>query len=203
VYKVSSRKDALNESRKPSEATAPDGMDSHCTDTDSRWFQLSNRRAHVGLLVFATAFLIDRVTKIWAHDWLFLNGPVDIVSRFFALRYARNTGIAFGLLAKYQPLVQWLSPVVFVVLVVFFLKSVHFGVHFRYWRAICFGMVIGGALGNLYDRLRFQFVIDFLDFYLGSCHWPTFNMADTFICIGVGILVLLAYKAEKLSQEED
>lgn len=150
------------------------------------------------LTLFIGVFVFDRVTKIWAFDWLRFHSPISVIPGFFSLRYAQNTGIAFGLMSRYGTLVQWMSPFVFVALVYFFIKSVHFHGMYPNWRAISIGMVIGGALGNLYDRVVFQYVIDFLDVYLGSYHWPTFNVADSFICIGVGILLILAYKTEKL-----
>jgi len=151
----------------------------------------------LGFLLFV--FVLDRVTKIWASEWLYFHGAVSVIPGLFSLRYARNTGIAFGLLSHYGTLVQWLSPFVFVALVFFFIKSVHFRGLFPNWRAVAIGMVVGGALGNLYDRVVFQYVIDFLDVYVGSYHWPTFNVADSFICIGVGILLILAYQTEKIT----
>jgi len=67
--------------------------------------------------------------------------------------------------------------------------------------AVAYGMVIGGALGNIVDRLRFEGVTDFLDFYLGTAHWPAFNLADVFVVCGVGILLIFSGR-EKVAASE-
>lgn len=62
------------------------------------------------------------------------------------------------------------------------------------WESLALGLILGGAWGNLLDRIRFGYVIDFLDFYIGSWHWYTFNVADIAICMGAALLVLLSFK---------
>ena len=64
--------------------------------------------------------------------------------------------------------------------------------------AIAYGAIIGGALGNVLDRIRFRGVTDFLDFYVGSTHWPAFNMADVFVVSGVGLLLIAPWLSAKL-----
>jgi len=159
----------------------------------------------ITLAIVLTVFVADRATKMWAANWLFRHGPVDVIPGCFSFRYAENTGIAFGLLQQHQKFVQWMTPVVFIGLIIFFFKTSHAEGKFLNWQVIAFGLVLGGALGNLYDRLRWSVVIDFLDCYIiidGRRHtWPTFNIADSCICVGVTVLLITSYIAEKKMKE--
>lgn len=65
---------------------------------------------------------------------------------------------------------------------------------------IAYALIIGGALGNLFDRLYHGFVVDFLDFYYGNYHWPAFNIADSAICLGAALLILDGFRAEKAAK---
>ena len=145
------------------------------------------------IFVVLAVFISDRGTKIWAHNWLAQHGSVTVVPGLFSLRYGQNTGIAFGLFASYGKVIQWLSPVVFVVLILFFMKSTRKESRFLKWQLVSFALILGGATGNLFDRVVHHFVIDFLDVYVSRYHWPTFNVADSCICVGVGMLFVITY----------
>jgi signal peptidase II len=118
---------------------------------------------------------------------------LEVIPGFFSLTHIRNTGVAFGLLAGE---VTWVRTLFFsavsvlalgIILWLFTIVSPE-----RRGGGVAFAMIFGGALGNLIDRLRFGEVVDFLDFYVGTVHWPAFNVADSAMSIGLGFLLLLA-----------
>ena len=118
------------------------------------------------------------------------------MENFFALTYIRNSGSAFGLLAGSNPAVLRIFfpaiTVLAVVLLVWYLSRLPASQPLTLW-GVC--LVIGGAVGNGIDRFRIGQVIDFLDVHWYDVyHWPTFNVADSAICVGVGLLVLDAFR---------
>ncbi len=133
---------------------------------------------------------LDTITKAWARTAL-PGDPIHVIPGFFMLAYVENTGIAFGMFQGYGELFSILSPIAFVFL------GVALGWHV--WRAglisvgLACGMIIGGALGNVWSRLTDGYVVDFLDFYIGQHHWPTFNVADSALCCGVVLFLLLSH----------
>lgn len=159
------------------------------------------KRVVLIVTVVVICCFLDRITKIWASNWLLYHGPVHVVQGIFALRYAENTGIAFGMFARYGIYVQRLSPIIFLGLLIFFFTSSHFKGMYPLWQDISFGLIIGGALGNLYDRMVYKYVVDFIDWYIGRYHWPTFNLADSFICVGVTILMVITILTERKEKQ--
>jgi signal peptidase II len=128
----------------------------------------------------------DQVTKWLAHDALW-DPPRRIeVTSFFALTPVENRGVSFGLFQS-EGAGSWL------IIALALAISVGLGVWLRrtdrLWQAIALGMVIGGAIGNVIDRARLGWVIDFLDFHGGDYHWPAFNVADSAISVGVVLLL--------------
>ena len=139
----------------------------------------------IGVLAALTAFAVDQVTKaIVVSNATVLNAGVSVVPGF-NLTFHRNDGVTFGLLGG----APWWSLVVLALAICAWLAAMMLRTRNRI-EAIAYGSIIGGALGNVVDRLRFRAVTDFLDFYLGSAHWPAFNMADVFVVGGVGLLLL-------------
>ncbi len=114
----------------------------------------------------------------------------------FNLILHRNYGVTFGF---FQNVPWWVLTLVATAIVLFLAVSLIRAT--RAAEAVAYGMVIGGALGNVVDRLRFGGVTDFLDFYLGTAHWPAFNLADVFVVCGVGILLIVAGR-EKIAPSE-
>jgi|HubBroStandDraft_4_1064222.scaffolds.fasta_scaffold207471_2 signal peptidase II len=139
----------------------------------------------------ATVFAIDRLTKsvIEAHVSTFEVHPV--IPGFFDIVHSQNRGVAFGIMNDST------SPWRTVVLVVFSAAALLLvaGMLWRAskldrWTATGLALVLGGAAGNLFDRILWGRVTDFLEFYIGDLHWPTFNVADSCIVIGSGLLLL-------------
>ena len=111
----------------------------------------------------------------------------------FNLIYLRNDGVTFGLLGG----APWWSLVVLALTICIWL-SVMLVLTTSRVEALAYGAIIGGALGNVADRLRYRAVTDFLDLYIGSAHWPAFNMADVFVVGGVGLLLIAPWVGVRL-----
>jgi signal peptidase II len=145
----------------------------------------------VGLaLVAAAAACADQLTKAIVSNRLSLGGAVDVAGPF-TIHHIRNTGIAFGLFADSTSVVIGLTAIAIGALVVFFARS---GRRLPLL-PVAVGLVLGGSVSNLVDRLRLGYVTDFLDLD----YWPAFNLADTFIVVGVGLLFLSFVAADRSS----
>jgi signal peptidase II len=115
----------------------------------------------------------------------------EVFGQLFLLTYVRNSGAAFGLFANFESTLK--SAFLNSVAVAAFLavSFYAFRSHFRSVRLqVGLALVLGGAVGNLVDRVRFGYVVDFLLFGVGGHYWPAFNVADSAICVGVGLLAL-------------
>lgn len=160
----------------------------------------------VALSAFLISLPLDQVTKIFISDNLTFADRITVVEGLFYLTHVRNTGAAFGLFADADPALR----------IVFFvgISIVALGIILSFYTklapgdrlsALALGLIMGGAVGNLIDRIRLQEVIDFLHVRLwGGYSWPDFNLADSFIVVGVGILILelLASEGESRAQSE-
>lgn len=129
-------------------------------------------------------FLADRLSKLWVMEH-FSYGEVRPLLPFFRLTYLENTGAAFSIGQGRNTALIVLSAAILVVLLA---VERRMGPGRPGLRA-GLGLVIGGALGNLYDRISYGSVIDFLDFFWGARHWPAFNLADAAICVGAAGLL--------------
>jgi signal peptidase II len=142
-------------------------------------------------LVALSIFILDRLSKVLVEVYLPLHQSWTIIPGFFDLAHTRNTGVAFGFLANSDsPWVPWvltlISSLALVAILAFALRNSQ-----KNWKLqLGLMLVLGGAAGNLYDRLRYGYVIDFIEVYYSSYHWPTFNVADSSISIGIGLLLL-------------
>ena len=148
------------------------------------------------VLAYVVAIVaLDQVTKFWVTGALSLGQSVPVVAGFFHLTLVRNTGMAFGLLSgsdiPYKAaLVTLLSTAAMVAVTYYALRST------QRERLTRFGLIfiLGGALGNIIDRVRLGYVVDFVDVFYGNTHWPAFNVADSCICIGVGLLLIDSFR---------
>ena len=141
------------------------------------------------LTLFTTLFIVlfDRVTKIYFSDLLGYNESLPVFKNLLHMTLVHNTGIAFGLF-KDHGAVFIVVPVVAIILLIF---NVYFyrqnGDVLNRSYIVAFSLILGGAIGNLYDRMAFGYVIDFIDFRI----WPVFNIADSAITIGA---IIIAFK---------
>ena len=146
------------------------------------------KRVHY-LILSAVIIVLDIWTKALVLARIELHEAVPVIPNFFQLVHVRNSGAAFGIGAnassKLVPILLNVGAIaVFCVVVVYALRTavtdrlLQTGLH----------LILGGAIGNLLDRFRFGYVVDFLDVYIGNSHWPAFNVADSAICIGIALL---------------
>jgi signal peptidase II len=149
------------------------------------------QRDFVPIGVAVLVIIVDQLTKLWIMNNFALHEQQNIIPGFFNLVYVTNTGAAFGFLAGDK---TWLRQTSFIGVAIVALGVIFFayGQLKKQGRLFVYalGLIAGGAVGNLIDRLRFGSVVDFLDFYLGSYHWPAFNAADSAISVGVGLFLL-------------
>ncbi|SQI42661.1 Lipoprotein signal peptidase [Leminorella richardii] len=146
------------------------------------------------LWLAVVVLVVDLLTKFVVISKFQLGESVDLLP-FFNLYYARNYGAAFSSFMGQRWALAAVAVTITTVLIVMMYRSRAL----ERWSNIAFALIIGGALGNLFDRLYHGFVVDFFDFYIGDWHYPTFNVADCAICIGAVMVVLegFIFKKEK------
>lgn len=146
-------------------------------------------------------FLVDQMTKAWATRRLRFDGDKTVIENFLNFSYAQNTGVAFSMFDNGGDGGRWgLSAVAGVAAVL---------VLFYFWRIprtndrllSALALLLAGIVGNLTDRVRLGFVIDFIDVQLGSWHYPTFNVADAAICVGAGLLIIDMFFNRRKAEE--
>ncbi len=142
------------------------------------------RGRYVSLLIALSITLLDQLTKMWVKSAIPLYSSRVVIPGFFSLVHIKNRGIAFGLFNSSPLMGTW-------ILTAFSMLASGF-ILYLLWRegeknglfSFSLAMVLGGAVGNLIDRLLWGEVTDFLYFYIGPYHWPAFNVADTAISVG-------------------
>ena len=148
------------------------------------------KRLHY-IFLSAVIIVLDAVTKWLVSANISLHDAITVVPNFFSIVHVRNTGAAFGIGANAESQVVPLllnsgAILVFLIVVAYALRTpltdrtLQIGLH----------LILGGAIGNLVDRFRFGYVVDFLDIYVRDHHWPAFNVADSAICVGIALLFL-------------
>ena len=141
--------------------------------------------------LFAAALLLDQATKLWISARFALYESEPVIPGLFNLCLLHNTGAAFSILAGQPALWRqvFFVAVNLVALTVIGVAQYRIGRDSRLYTA-ALALIAGGAAGNLIDRLRLSYVVDFLDFYVGTHHWPAFNVADAAFNVGVGLFLL-------------
>ena len=148
---------------------------------------------------------LDQATKIFIHTRMDLGQTYTIVPYFFNIHYIRNPGGVFGFFGASPELVRFILfqclPVVCVGVIFLMLRSTY-----NKLEITALGFILGGAFGNYMDRLKFGSVIDFIDWYVvwgqREWHWPTFNIADSFIVVGIFILAFCQIRGSTTTQKE-
>ncbi|ANE74880.1 signal peptidase II [Dickeya solani] len=146
------------------------------------------------LWLAALVLVVDLVSKQWVMTHFQLGESVPLVT-FFNFTYAHNYGAAFSFLADKGGWQRWLFAMIALVIIVALLAMMHRSSASQKLNNIAYSLIIGGAIGNLADRLVHGYVIDFLDFYVGNWHYPTFNLADSAIVVGALLIVLEGFLA--------
>jgi signal peptidase II len=152
------------------------------------------------LLIAFAVLLLDRITKWAIAQTIPLEDAINIIPGFFRLTHLENTGAAFSLFAD-SP-----SPFRTALLITFSVAALGV-VSFLLWKdrsvfhlgTLALSLILGGAIGNLWDRLSHGKVTDFLDFYIGTHHWPPFNVADSAIVVGALLLFMRMLRKDQRS----
>ena len=140
------------------------------------------------LIITAFSVFFDQLTKVMARKYVATQGTIEVVRGFFEINYAENTGAAFGTFQGRNTVLMVIS---FVAIGFIFAYYRQFKANL--WMRISLGFLLGGALGNLIDRIIFQGVTDFIRvrwWFLHLRWWPTFNIADAAVCIGAAMLIV-------------
>ena len=142
---------------------------------------------------------IDQLTKLLVVRVVGVDEKRVVVDNFFNLVCFGNTGAAWGIFRDYNTLLAVIS--ILTILVLYLLR--HSFQLQRKSSCVALGLIAGGIAGNLIDRVRVGHVIDFLDFYVGRHHWPAFNVADSAICIGVVLYVIISWRSDSDAKAVD
>ncbi|OCG38618.1 signal peptidase II [Gilliamella sp. Imp1-6] len=144
------------------------------------------------LLFAIIVFIIDIASKFWILNNFSLFESVNLLP-FFSITYVRNIGAAFSIFEGQRMMLAAIALIISAVIV----HMLYRNTRQQKLENLSLSMILGGALGNLFDRLYHGFVIDFLDVNFGDWHYPTFNIADCAICVGIGLFIFSNYKKPK------
>jgi signal peptidase II len=148
------------------------------------------------LWVSVAVVLLDQFSKLWADSALELHRSIELIPSL-AIRKVYNSGAAFSFLGNASGWQRWFF-IALALLVVIVLTVWLYRLQKNQLRmALALSLVLGGAVGNLIDRVLYGYVIDFIDVYYASWHWPTFNVADSAITVGAALLLLDAFTSHK------
>lgn len=152
----------------------------------------------ISILAIIIGLFLDQLTKHLAAKYLFPGKTILIIPHILNLSIVRNQGAAFGIGSKWGPFWQnffflGLSSLAIVLIGYFLIKNIRDSKLF----VVSISMILSGAIGNVYDRIRFGYVVDFIELHYKQYHWPNFNFADTVICIGVGLYLIHTWTISK------
>jgi signal peptidase II len=159
------------------------------------------RRFH--FLIALAVVLLDRTTKWVVAQKISLHDGIQVIPGFFRITHVENRGAAFGLFADSPSEWKIAMLVLFSVIALIVVSALLWrNSHSMTSTGIGLALILGGALGNLWDRLMTGRVVDFLLFYVGQYQWPAFNVADSAIVVGAGLLVIEILLAKPPAHEE-
>ena len=163
------------------------------------------KKKYLTLVGFSALLIIlDQLIKNYVHTHYQLGESHSVIQGFFNITYVRNFGAAFGFLAESHPTFREIfflaMPPVALTIILFILRTVDDS---DFKQILALSSVFGGAIGNYIDRIRFRYVIDFLDFHLNEKYtWPAFNIADSAIVCGVSFLLILMFFENKALEKQ-
>lgn len=153
-----------------------------------------NKLRLIGFALAGGVFVLDQLSKWWILNDIMQIPTVIRLTSFFNIVLAWNSGISFGMFDSGSTMGAWVLVGIAVVIIIFLTIWLMRGESMI--SVVAIGLIIGGAAGNVVDRIRFGAVADFLDFHIGSSHWPAFNVADAAITMGAVALILEALKPD-------
>lgn len=162
---------------------------------------MTNGFRRYGLLIGVSLIIVslDQITKLLIINTMQLHESIPVVAGVFNLTYIRNPGAAFGLFATTNSAFRLIFFVGTSIFALGLLGTIFYRIHpDDVWGQLTVSSIVGGAIGNLLDRLQHGEVVDFLDVYIGRYHWPAFNVADGAISVGVvSLLIIFALDKKK------
>lgn len=153
------------------------------------------------LWLSALIVVLDQVTKFWVVANFELYESIALFSSV-NLTYVHNTGAAFSFLSSAAGWQRWFLAAIAVIATVVLTVWLSRLKHNERWMAITLSLILGGAVGNLYDRMSYGYVIDFIDVFYKTWHWPVFNVADSAISVGVVMMLIDAFRSDKSATAE-
>lgn len=153
------------------------------------------------LIVSAAVLTLDQLTKLWIDAHFRLYESVTVIENFFNITYVRNKGAAFGILSDTSFRIPFFITVGIIAAgaILWYLRTLHADQRRLH---LALSLVFAGAVGNLIDRIRLGEVIDFLDVHWYQYHWPAFNVADSAITVGVGLLLVDMFIEERQKKRQ-
>ena len=146
--------------------------------------------------IASTIFILDRLSKYFILELSNADDSFNIpITSFFNLNLVWNSGIAFGLFSFNE---QFYYNIITLIIILITFVILFFAIKSDGVERIGFSMIFGGSLGNIFDRLYYTAVVDFIDFHINNIHWFIFNIADIFISLGVIVLILLEFFKKKV-----
>ena len=150
--------------------------------------KMKNKKTYIVIFLI---IIIDLISKILVTKFMAPNQSISIIKNFFSITYVKNTGVAFSMLE---------GNIFFIIILTFFIVWLIF----RYinsrilnsFECFSYGLIVGGALGNLFDRIRLGYVIDFFDFNIIGYNFAIFNVADIAIVVGVFLIIVFSIRGE-------
>ena len=146
----------------------------------------------IGLIISLLCMIIDQVIKIAVMGNLNVNQSIEVIDKFFSITYVENDGAAWSILSGGRILLILISIVAIILIYSYILKNKNM----KKFEFFSYCVLIGGILGNLMDRIKFGFVVDYLDFKIFGYDFPIFNFADICIVISVGLLLIYGIKED-------
>lgn len=157
----------------------------------------------IALVTVVIGVFLDQLTKSMAASKLTLGNPVEVIPGFLNINLVRNTGAAFGIGAQWPEI--WRN-VVFLgltgIAIIFIIYLLLRSIGESKLLVISLSLILAGALGNFYNRIMHRNVVDFIEVYYKELHWPNFNIADSIICIGVGLYLIYSLTSGKKTSKE-
>ena len=160
-----------------------------------------NSKIFIKILIVSIIFTLDRISKTYVID-LFNNTQFNEIYLldFINIHFIWNEGIAFGLLNfNDDTIYKIITLIIIIISIIMFIFSLNSKNYIGYF----FAIILGGALGNLYDRIKFSAVPDFIDLHIGNYHWFIFNVADIFITLGIFCLIFDELFLNKKNNEKN
>jgi len=147
-------------------------------------------------------FLLDQFSKWWVVKEFQLYESIQLIPSL-NFTYVHNTGAAFSFLSSAGGWQRWFFVVASLIAIVFLLFWLKRLLVSERWLAITLSLILGGAVGNLFDRIAYGYVVDFIDVYYQSWHWPVFNLADSAISVGVVMLLVDTFRGQASTKKAE